>query len=175
MQTVDEALDKLQKSAFRRKFHLSQKDREYVREKGMDVIHSHGEDFIAKRLAPAAIPNDGKQTPMRGHPIFIAQHACACCCRGCLEKWYRVPKGRELSADEQRRIVNLLMRWIEREMNGRQMLPRLNLICTLFTGQSVRRVHINFRRDFLYILQNSLENRNTMQYNLKCICAHTDI
>ena len=75
MQTVDEALDKLQKSAFRRKFHLSQKDREYVREKGMDVIHSHGEDFIAKRLAPAAIPNDGKQTPMRGHPIFIAQHA----------------------------------------------------------------------------------------------------
>ena len=119
MQTVDEALDKLQKSAFRRKFHLSQKDREYVREKGMDVIRSHEEDFIAKRLAPAAIPNDGKQTPMRGHPIFIAQHACACCCRGCLEKWYRVPKGRELSADEQRRIVNLLMRWIEREMNGR--------------------------------------------------------
>lgn len=118
MQTVDEALDKLQKSAFRRKFHLSQKDREYVREKDMDVIHSHGEDFIAKRLAPAAIPNDGKQTPMRGHPIFIAQHACACCCRGCLEKWYRVPKGRELSADEQRRIVNLLMRWIEREMSS---------------------------------------------------------
>ena len=84
MQTVDEALDKLQRSAFRRKFHLSPKDREYV----------------------------------RGHPIFIAQHACACCCRGCLEKWYRVPKGRELSADEQRRIVNLLMRWIEREMSS---------------------------------------------------------
>lgn len=118
MQTVDEALDKLQRSAFRRKFHLSQKDREYVREKGMDVIRSHGEVFIAKRLAPAVIPNDGKQTPMRGHPIFIAQHACACCCRGCLEKWYRVPKGRELSADEQRRIVNLLMRWIEREMSS---------------------------------------------------------
>ena len=118
MQTVDEALDKLQRSAFRRKFHLSPKDREYVREKGMDDIRSHGEEFIAKRLAPAVIPNDGKQTPMRGHPIFIAQHACACCCRGCLEKWYRVPKGRELSADEQRRIVNLLMRWIEREMSS---------------------------------------------------------
>ena len=118
MQTVDEALDKLQKSAFRRKFHLSQKDREYVREKGMDVIHSHGDDFISKRVAGAVIPIDGKLTPMRGHPIFIAQHACACCCRGCLEKWYRVPKGRELSADEQRRIVNLLMRWIEREMSS---------------------------------------------------------
>ena len=117
MQTVDEALAKLQRSDFRRKFHLSQKDREYVRCKGMDVIRSHAADFIAKRLAPAQIPNDGRQTPMRGHPVFIAQHACACCCRGCLEKWYRVPKGRALTGDEQERIVRLLMRWIEIEMN----------------------------------------------------------
>ena len=116
MQTVDEALDKLQKSAFRRKFHLSQKDREYVREKGMDVIHSHGEDFIAKRLAPAAIPNDGKQTPMRGHPIFIAQHACACCCRKCLYKWYKIPPGIQLNRRQQEKIVNLLMAWIQRQL-----------------------------------------------------------
>lgn len=111
--------ERLAKSDFRSRFHLSKQDREYVMEKGLPTIRKHAEDFVAKRLAPAVIPNDGKQTPMRGHPIFIAQHACACCCRGCLEKWYRVPKGRELSADEQRRIVNLLMRWIEREMNGR--------------------------------------------------------
>ena len=117
MQTVDEALDKLQRSAFRRKFHLSPKDREYVREKGMDVIRSHGEEFIAKRLAPAVIPNDGKQTPMRGHPVFIAQHACACCCRGCLHKWYHVPVGRELTENEQERIVKLLMAWIERQLD----------------------------------------------------------
>ena len=81
----------------------------------MDTIRIHAEDFIAKRLAPADIPNDGKQTPMRGHPVFLAQHACACCCRGCLEKWYRVPKGRELTEDQQRRIVNLLMAWIQWE------------------------------------------------------------
>ena len=116
MQTIDEALAKLQRSDFRRKFHLSQKDREYVRSKGVDVIRSHAADFISKRLAPAQIPNDGRQTPMRGHPVFIAQHACACCCRGCLEKWYRVPKGRALTIDEQERIVRLLMRWIENEM-----------------------------------------------------------
>lgn len=116
MQTVDEALSKLHKSDFRRKIHLSQNDREYVISKGMDVIRSHAADFIAKRLAPADIPNDGRQTPMRGHPVFIAQHACACCCRGCLEKWYRVPKGRALTGDEQERIVRLLMRWIEIEM-----------------------------------------------------------
>ena len=115
MQTIDQALTKLQTSRFRVKFHLTQKDRDYITEKGMDTIRSHAEDFIAKRLAPAEIPNDGKQTPMRGHPVFLAQHACACCCRGCLEKWYRIPKGRELTEDQQRRIVNLLMTWICRE------------------------------------------------------------
>ena len=115
MQTIDQALAKLQTSRFRAKFHLTQKDRDYITEKGMDTIRSHAEDFIATRLAPAEIPNDGKQTPMRGHPVFLAQHACACCCRGCLEKWYRVPKGRELTEDQQRRIVNLLMAWICRE------------------------------------------------------------
>lgn len=117
MQTVDEALEKLKRSAFRARFHLSPKDISYIDEKGMETIRRHCADFVASRLAPAVIPNDGKQTPMRGHPVFIAQHACACCCRGCLEKWYRVPKGRELSANEQERIVRLLMTWIEREYN----------------------------------------------------------
>ena len=106
---------RLEQSKFRNSFHLKEKDKAYIREKGMDTIRRHAEDFIAKRLAPAEIPNDGKQTPMRGHPVFLAQHACACCCRGCLEKWYRVPKGRELTEDQQRRIVNLLMAWICRE------------------------------------------------------------
>ena len=115
MQTIDQALAKLQTSRFRAKFHLTQKDRDYITEKGMDTIRSHAENFIATRLAPSEIPNDGKQTPMRGHPVFLAQHACACCCRGCLEKWYRIPKGRELTEDQQRRIVNLLMTWICRE------------------------------------------------------------
>ena len=102
MQTIDQALAKLQTSRFRAKFHLTQKDRDYITEKGMDTIRSHAENFIATRLAPSEIPNDGKQTPMRGHPVFLAQHACACCCR-------------ELTEDQQRRIVNLLMAWICRE------------------------------------------------------------
>lgn len=115
MQTIDEALAKLQKFKFRSRFHLTEKDRQYIEKKGMDTIRTHAADFVAARLAPAEIPNDGKQTPMRGHPVFVAQHACACCCRGCLNKWYHVPKGRALTSDEQRRIVNLLMAWIERE------------------------------------------------------------
>ena len=120
MQTVDEALAKLQKSKFRSGFHLDEKNVRYIDEKGLDVIRSHATDFVAKRLAPAEIPNDGKQTPMRGHPVFVAQHACACCCRGCLNKWYRVPQGRALTESEQRRIVNLLMAWIEKEYRSKR-------------------------------------------------------
>ncbi|MBQ5316205.1 MAG: DUF4186 domain-containing protein [Oscillospiraceae bacterium] len=115
MQTVDEALEKLSRSKFRAGFHLRKYQISYIDEKGMDTVESHCRDFIAKRLAPAFPANDGRQTPMKGHPVFIAQHACACCCRGCLEKWYRVPQGRELTGDEQRRIVRLLMAWIARE------------------------------------------------------------
>lgn len=120
MQTVDETLAKLQKSKFRSGFHLDEKNVRYIDEKGLDVIRSHAADFVAKRLAPAEIPNDGKQTPMRGHPVFVAQHACACCCRGCLNKWYRVPQGRALTESEQRRIVNLLMAWIEKEYRSKR-------------------------------------------------------
>ena len=116
MATIEETLIRLKKSQFRASFHLPEKDRKYINEKGMDEIRKHAADFIAKRLAPAVIANDGKQTPMRGHPVFIAQHACACCCRGCLNKWYKVPMGVELTENQQERIVNLLMAWIEKEM-----------------------------------------------------------
>lgn len=118
MQTIDEALEKLSRSKFRSSFHLNEKDKEYVKKKGMKTIRFHAEDFVRTRLAPAVIPNDGKQTPMRGHPVFKAQHACACCCRGCLNKWYKVPKDKELSENQQEKIVNLLMAWIEKEMKA---------------------------------------------------------
>ena len=113
---ISEALDRLQRSSFRAKFHLSEKDKAFVREKGIETVRLHADDFVSKRLAPADIPNDGKQTPMRGHPVFVAQHACACCCRGCLEKWYGIPKGTKLSQEVQQGIVKLLMAWIKEEM-----------------------------------------------------------
>ncbi|MCD8123064.1 MAG: DUF4186 domain-containing protein [Clostridiales bacterium] len=104
------------KSKFRSSFSLKANDIAYVREKGMDTICSHAQDFVSKRLAPAEPANDGKQTPMKGHPVFIAQHATATCCRGCLEKWHRIPKGAELTAEQQEYVVNVLMEWIERQM-----------------------------------------------------------
>ena len=120
MATIDEALAELQKSSFRAKFHLTEKDKQYVKDKSMNTVREHAADFVRQRLAPAVIPNDGKQTPMRGHPVFVAQHACACCCRGCLNKWYKVPIETELTENQQERIVNLLMAWIDCQMNGDQ-------------------------------------------------------
>ncbi|MDD6281920.1 MAG: DUF4186 domain-containing protein [Oribacterium sp.] len=107
---------RISESNFRSRFKLKPADQQYVRDKGMDTIRRHAEDIIAKRLAPAVIPNDGKQTPMRGHPVFLAQHVCACCCRGCLEKWHGIPAGRALSKEEQKYVVDTLMEWIERQM-----------------------------------------------------------
>ena len=114
--TVEECFRKLAASPFRSRFHLTQKDKDYIKKVGLPAIRTHAEDFVRERLAPALPKNDGKQTPMRGHPVFVAQHACACCCRGCLSKWYRVPKGVPLSPEEQQKIVNLLMAWIEKEL-----------------------------------------------------------
>lgn len=87
-----------------------------MEQQGMDVIRRHAEDFIRKRLAPADPANDGKQTPMRGHPVFIAQHATGICCRGCLQKWHGIPKGRALTNWEQDYLVTVLLAWMDRQM-----------------------------------------------------------
>lgn len=115
MRNLDDLFAALAKSAFRRSFHLRGKDLAYLQSKGLPVVLNHAEDFIAKRLAPAAIPNDGKQTPFRGHPVFVAQHATACCCRGCLEKWHRIPRGRELTLEEKVYVLSVLERWLCRQ------------------------------------------------------------
>ena len=104
---IEKLLDSLAKS----------KMKDYVKEKGIDKIKSDAYDLIEKRLAPANPLNDGKQTPMRQvHPVFIAQHACGCCCRGCLERIHHIPKNKELSKSEIDYIVEVIMTWIKREM-----------------------------------------------------------
>lgn len=112
MRDMDALFDALATSAFRRKFHLQGKDLAYLQAKGLPTVMEHARDFIAKRLAAAEPKNDGKQTPMRGHPVFVAQHATACCCRGCLAKWHQIPQGQPLSAGEQDYIISVLERWL---------------------------------------------------------------
>ena len=109
---------RLSKSKFRSKFKLSESDKNYITDKGMETIESHAIDFIAKRLAPEKPHNDGKQTPMKGHPVFIAQHATATCCRGCLEKWHKIAQGKELSERQQEYVVKVIMTWIEQKYNN---------------------------------------------------------
>lgn len=112
MKDVNVVLNNLSKSKFRSSFNLKEKDKIYIKEKGIDVIENHAYDFINKRLKPKIILNDGKQTPMRGHPVFIAQHATATCCRNCLYKWHKIDKNKELSEEEVKYIVKVIMNWI---------------------------------------------------------------
>lgn len=112
MRDIDELFTQLAKSPFRSNFKLNAKDLNDLHTKGMPTILSHANDFIQKRLSPADIPNDGKQTPMRGHPVFVAQHATATCCRGCLQKWHRIPARVALTLEEKTYILKILHRWL---------------------------------------------------------------
>ncbi len=115
MTDTDDLWKRLERSTFRSRFRLKDADRLYISQKGMTVIENHARDFIRKRLAPAQPRNDGKQTPMRGHPVFIAQHATGCCCRQCLMKWHHIAAGKELTAQEQEYVVGVIMAWIKRQ------------------------------------------------------------
>ena len=112
---IDNKLEELSRSKFRSSFHLRKYMISYIDEKGLDKVREHAYDFINKNLKPAVILNDGKQTPMKGHPVFIARHATATCCRGCLEKWHQIKKGVELTDNQVNYVVELIMAWINRE------------------------------------------------------------
>mgnify|MGYP003011183954 CR=1 FL=1 len=109
---IKNILDRLSKSKFRSSFKLSNKDKKYIEEKGIDVIYNHAHDFVVNRLSSDNIPNDGKQTPMRGHPVFVAQHATGTCCRGCIYKWHKIPKNRKLTDEEIDYLVDVIMTYI---------------------------------------------------------------
>lgn len=114
---INKKLNELAKSKFRSSFHLNKKMKKYVQEKGLKEINKHAYLFINNRLKYKNPKNDGKQTPMKQvHPVFIAQHACACCCRSCLEKWHHISKEKDLNNNEINYIVSLLLEWIKREM-----------------------------------------------------------
>lgn len=118
MSDLDPLFSRLARSTFRSRFRLGNKERQYCWDKGPDTIDQHAADFVKKRLAPAQPANDGKQTPMRGHPVFIAQHATATCCRGCLAKWHNIPQGVQLTAQQQHYIVSVIHHWLVIQMNS---------------------------------------------------------
>ena len=115
--TISQKLISLRKSKFRSKFKLSQKDKDYIAAKGLETIKEHAFQFVNSRVGSDYPKNDGKQTPMRGHPVFIAQHATATCCRGCISKWHGIEKGRALNEREVDFIAALIMGWIESQID----------------------------------------------------------
>lgn len=114
MRDLDDLFAALQRSKFRSRQRLGSKDRAYLEAKSLPVILEHGRQFVADRLAAAEPVNDGRQTPMRGHPIFVAQHATATCCRGCLAKWHDIPEGRQLTAREVDYVLEVLQVWLQK-------------------------------------------------------------
>lgn len=115
---IKNILDRLSKSKFRSSFHLKDKDILYIEDKGIDKIRNHAYDFVTKRLADTSNVTDGKQTPMKGHPVFIAQHATGTCCRSCLEKWHHISKNKNMTDDDIKYVVDIIMSWIEKEYNN---------------------------------------------------------
>ncbi|HPS54908.1 MAG TPA: DUF4186 domain-containing protein, partial [Sedimentisphaerales bacterium] len=119
MRDVDEIFLALGRSKFRGRFRLRGKEAEYYKAKGVEVILLHGREFVKQRLGAALPINDGKQTPMRNHPVFVAQHATGTCCRGCLEKWHGIKKGVELTESQIDYIMSIIKRWLlEQEKRG---------------------------------------------------------
>jgi predicted Fe-S protein YdhL (DUF1289 family) len=112
MRDLDDLFAALARSPFRSRFRLGPKERAYVEQKTLPVVLEHGRKFISERLAPSEPANDGRQTPMRGHPVFVAQHATATCCRGCLAKWHFIAKGEPLSDEQVDHILRVIERWL---------------------------------------------------------------
>ena len=117
MRDMDELFAALGRSRFRSRFQLSGKEAEYLGQKGLTTILEHARDFVTRRLAEANPANDGRQTPMRNHPVFIAQHATGPCCRKCLEKWHHISKSKPLTKKQIDYIIEVLKRWLT-EQNG---------------------------------------------------------
>ncbi|WP_295555945.1 DUF4186 domain-containing protein [uncultured Hyphomicrobium sp.] len=124
MKNIDDVLTALSRSAFRRRFTLSENDRAYVAAKGLDTVLAHARGFIGQRLGPAEPARDGKQTPFRGHPVFVAQHATATCCRGCLSKWHGIARGAPLDSAEQDYVAAVIERWLRREIGTDDIDPQ---------------------------------------------------
>jgi hypothetical protein len=123
MRDLDDLFTALAANKFRARQRLNRRDRAYLAEKDLSALVAHARTFIAARLAPADPSNDGRQTPLRGHPAFVAQHATATCCRGCLEKWHQIAKGRPLSEEEVGYVLDVITRWLVAQGAQQKPLP----------------------------------------------------
>jgi len=118
MRDLEELFAALGRSRFRSRFRLGPKERAYLQQRTLPVVLRHARTFLAERLAPSQPPRDGRQTPMRGHPVFLAQHATATCCRACLARWHFIAKGRDLTPGEVDYVLRVIERWLSTQATG---------------------------------------------------------
>jgi hypothetical protein len=118
--SIQDLFAALARSEFRSRFRLGSKERAYLEEKGIEAVLQHARQFVRDRLAQAEPVNDGKQTPMRNHPVFVAQHATGTCCRSCLAKWHRIPAGRPLDEGQIEYVVSVIGEWLRRQGSAAQ-------------------------------------------------------
>ena len=118
LEDIDRRLERLAQQPFRARFALRGRERALAETRGPDVIRTHAEQLIRERVAPAQPRKDGKQTPYKGHPVFVAQHATATCCRTCLSKWHDIDKGLDLSDEQIAYVVDVIHRWIARQLSA---------------------------------------------------------
>jgi hypothetical protein len=123
MRDLDELFQALTQSKFRARFRLRAEDRQYLVRRSRETIRAQACQLVQQRLAPALPHNDGRQTPMRGHPVFVAQHATATCCRGCLAKWHGIPEGQALSEQEVAYVVSVIEHWMMRQVSDVPLPP----------------------------------------------------
>jgi len=107
---------KLARSKVIEKLDMGDSEKEYVHSRGVDILQLHAADFVRKRLAPAEPKNDGRQTPLKGHPVFIAQHATGTSDRKKLQKFHGIKQGVELTDKEISYIVDVIILWIEEQI-----------------------------------------------------------
>lgn len=113
---IDHRIERASARPFGRRFHLRGRERATAELRGPRTMRAHAAEIVAERLAPAEPRNDGRQTPYRNHPVFVAQHATATCCRRCLETWHGIAKGHRLDRDERAYVVEVIGRWIDVEL-----------------------------------------------------------
>jgi Domain of unknown function (DUF4186) len=118
MDDLNALFKRLAASSFRRRFGLGKQDRAYLEARGLSVVLAHARDFVDQRLALAEPRSDGTQTPYRGHPVFVAQHATGTCCRGCLFKWHGIAQGRPLEEADKARILAVIERWLSERLTA---------------------------------------------------------
>ena len=121
MQSIDEKSwkelkTKLSRSKVIENLDMGESEIEYVKSRGVDILQLHAADFVRKRLAPAEPKNDGRQTPLKGHPVFIAQHATGTSDRQKLAKFHGIEKGVELTDKDISYVVDVIIRWIEEQI-----------------------------------------------------------